>query len=207
MPEEILKECKISYWSYRVSLGYAGMGTGEEDDPGVLHGGRKMTGYKGTNKDMACTKGSGTFPYQLGLNRADQAKARSTGLHFTEDPFLVLNWYPLGSDNRYFLCEASGDINETNGEDSMACTELTIIRELTVKELAGHGMMFMLRHPLRGWGKKKDHAAGEKGTGRGFLCRLNRHCQRKASEGERKGWKFPGTAPGRKWNDYRSKAV
>lgn len=114
-----------------------------------------MTGYKGTNKDMACTKGSGTFPYQLGLNRADQAKARSTGLHFTEDPFLVLNWYPLGSDNRYFLCEASGDINETDGEDSMACTELTIIRELTVKELAGHGMMFMLRHPLRGWEKRK----------------------------------------------------
>lgn len=125
-----------------------------------------MKAYKATNKDMICSRGNGDFQYQFGLNRAETAKTRKSGLHFTEDPFLALDWYPLGCGNRYFLCEALGDISEEKSDNTMSCTELIIMEELSLKALAGHGMMYMIDHPLRSWVKtsrylnvKKEQAA------------------------------------------------
>ena len=44
--------------------------------------------------------------------------------------------------------EASGSIDE-DGYERIACTELTLIKELTLKEFAGYGMMYIVQHPLR----------------------------------------------------------
>ena len=46
------------------------------------------------------------------------------------------------------MVEAAGDINEDEFE-KIACTELTLIKELSVKELVGYGMMYMVQHPMR----------------------------------------------------------
>lgn len=114
-----------------------------------------MIVYKGMNPDMTCTKGKGAFRYKLGETvKEGCSKTARKGLHCTENPFLVLGWYGLGKGNRYFLCEASGSIDEDRGDDKIACTELTVKKELTVKELAGHGMMYMVSHPLRDWKQK-----------------------------------------------------
>lgn len=116
-----------------------------------------MTVYKGMNPDMTCTKGEGSFQYRLGETiREGYSKTARKGLHCTENPFLVLGWYGLGKGNRYFLCEAAGSIDEDLSDNKIACTELTVKRELTVKELAGHGMMYMVSHPLRDW-KQEGH--------------------------------------------------
>ena len=72
-----------------------------------------MIVFKGTNQDMTCTKGNGTFRYNLGETiKEEQSKTARKGLHCTENPFLVLDWYGLGRGNRYFLCEADGSIDE-----------------------------------------------------------------------------------------------
>lgn len=126
-----------------------------------------MIVFKGMDGDMNCTKGKGTFQYKLGGTvKEEYSKTASAGLHCTENPFLVLDWYGLGMGNRYFLCEASGSIDEDQSDSKIACTELTIKKELTVKELAGYGMMYMVSHPLRNWEKsgrmlelKKEKAA------------------------------------------------
>lgn len=111
-----------------------------------------MIVYKGMHRDMTCTLGRGSFQYRLGETvKEDRAKTANAGLHCTENPFQVLSWYRLGGDNRYFLCEAEGSIDEDESDDKIACTELTVVKELTVKELAGHGMMWMVNHPLRKW--------------------------------------------------------
>lgn len=116
-----------------------------------------MIVFKGTNQDMKCTKGNGTFRYNLGETiKEEQSKTARKGLHCTENPFLVLDWYGLGRGNRYFLCEAAGSIDEDKEDNKIACTELTVKKELTVKELAGYGMMYMVSHPLRSW-KKSGH--------------------------------------------------
>lgn len=112
-----------------------------------------MLAYKGFRSDLTCTFGSGTFQYQTGQTiKAEGSKAQHTGLHCAENPVECLRWYPLGNGNRYFLVEAAGSIDELGGIDTqLACTEMTLLKELSLKEFAGHAMMYMVKHPLRDW--------------------------------------------------------
>lgn len=118
-----------------------------------------MHAYKGVHKDITCTCGNGTFQHKLGETiREGSSKAQRTGLHCAENPLECLRWYPLGCGNRYFLVEASGSLDELGGDDTqIACTEMTLLKELSLKELAGHAMMYMVRHPLRAWEMERPH--------------------------------------------------
>lgn len=112
-----------------------------------------MLAYKGFREDLSCTYGTGRFQYQVGQKiTSDGSKAQRTGLHCAENPVECLRWYPLGENNRYFLVEAAGSIDELGGTDTqLACTEMTLVKELSLKEFAGHAMMYMVKHPLRTW--------------------------------------------------------
>lgn len=129
-----------------------------------------MLAYKGFHADLTCTWGKGTYQYELGKTiRESKSKCRNSGAHCAEDPLECLRWYPLGCGNRYFLVEASGSLDELGGDDTqLACTEITLVKELSIKELAGHAMMYMVKHPLRKWEKdmalcsvRKDRAEGQ----------------------------------------------
>lgn len=110
-----------------------------------------MKVYKATHGDMGCTRGKGTFQYQLGVPAvADMSHCGRTGLHACEYVLDCLGYYGLFSGNRYFLAEAEGDIAEDGQDTRIACTKLTLIRELSNKEIAGEAMAFMVRHPRRG---------------------------------------------------------
>lgn len=112
-----------------------------------------MLAYKGFKSDLTCTFGRGTFQYQTGQTiKSEGSKAQHTGLHCAENPVECLCWYPLGGGNRYFLVEAAGSIDELGGTDTqLACTEMTLLKELSLKEFAGHAMIYMVKHPLRAW--------------------------------------------------------
>lgn len=112
-----------------------------------------MLAYKGFKSDLTCTFGRGTFQYQTGQTiKSEGSKAQHTGLHCAENPVECLRWYPLGGGNRYFLVEAAGSIDELGGTDTqLACTEMTLLKELSLKEFAGHAMIYMVKHPLREW--------------------------------------------------------
>lgn len=111
-----------------------------------------MIAYKGFDADLQARWGSGTFQYEVGKTyEEERSKCASGGFHCAENPVDCLKWYPLGADNRYFLVEASGSLDETAGDSKIACTKITLLKELTTKELAGHAMMYMVKHPLREW--------------------------------------------------------
>lgn len=112
-----------------------------------------MLAYKGFKSDLTCTFGRGTFQYKEGQTiKEEDSKVQRTGLHCAENPVECLRWYPLGGGNRYFLVEAAGSIDELGGTDTqLACTEMTLLKELSLKEFAGHAMMYMVKHPLRDW--------------------------------------------------------
>lgn len=129
-----------------------------------------MKAYKGFHKDMTCTCGAGAYQYREGeTHREEKSKTQRTGMHCAENPLECLRWYPLGSGSRYFIVEASGSLDELGGEDTqIACTKMEILKELSIKELAGHAMMYMVRHPLRAWemeraciSVKRDRAEAE----------------------------------------------
>ena len=112
-----------------------------------------MRAYKGFKSDLTCTYGRGVYQYEIGVPvREDSSKCQSRGTHCAENPLECLRWYPLGKGNRYFIVEAEGSIDELGGTDTqLACTEITLVKELSIKELAGHAMMYMVQHPLREW--------------------------------------------------------
>lgn len=108
-----------------------------------------MLAYKGFTKELTATKGKGVFEFEVGPTYTEEAcKTVRNGFHCCENPFECLTYYPLNGSNRYFLVYAGGNIDEDESE-RIACTRLTLLKELTLKEFAGHGMTYMVQHPMR----------------------------------------------------------
>lgn len=96
-----------------------------------------MRVYKGFNKKIQAKHGKGTFQYEKGKTyKEEKSKTRSTGFHAAEYILDCLQWYPIDGKNKFFLCEAGGSIDEEDGCSMVVSTELTLIRELTLMEIA-----------------------------------------------------------------------
>lgn len=133
-----------------------------------------MIAYKGFTKDMTARLGSGRYQFEPGKTAVEESsKTVRSGFHCCENPFECLAYYPLGGGNRYWLVRAEGSIDEDEGE-RIACTELTPVQELSLKEFAGHGMMYMVKHPMRDGWKQDRHGlqvAGDRAeAGRGGIA-------------------------------------
>lgn len=111
-----------------------------------------MMAFKGLTADMVASMGSGRKVLDIGvIYREAASKTGERGWHCTENPFDCLRYFPLGCGNRHFRVEAGGSIDE-DGQNRISCTEITLLEELTLQKLAGYGMMYMIRHPMRqGW--------------------------------------------------------
>lgn len=117
-----------------------------------------MIVFKATHGDMTCTSGKGIFRYEIGVPAtADNAKCGNTGLHACEYVIDCTGYYALGKGNRFFKAVAEGDIAEDGKDTRIACTRLTLIQELTNRDIAREAMLYMAGHPMRdGWKKKSN---------------------------------------------------
>lgn len=106
-----------------------------------------MIVFKATDGNMTCR---GTFAYQLGVPAtAEKSKCADSGLHACEYVLDCTRYYSLGRENRYFKAKAEGDIAEDGCDTRIACTSLTLMRELTNYDIAKEAMLYMLHHPQR----------------------------------------------------------
>ena len=114
-----------------------------------------MIVFKATNNDMTCTMGQGTFQYELGVPAtAEKSKCGDTGLHACEYVLDCTGYYSLGRGNRFFKAKAEGDIAEDGTNTRIACTRLTLKKELDNRDIAREAMLYMVHHPRRdGWQK------------------------------------------------------
>lgn len=118
-----------------------------------------MIAYKGFNKDLVCTLGKGRFQYEIGKTyKEDNAKCASAGFHCVEEPIEVLSWYS-GTGARYCIVNAGGDINE-DGCERISCTEMTILKEVTLQQLGALECKWIQEHPER---KTSRHVLRNKG--------------------------------------------
>lgn len=116
-----------------------------------------MIAYKGFTKNLTATLGKGTFQYKEGETyEEERSKCFSGGFHCAEDPFDCFSYYGLGKGNRYFTVEAQGSLDEDGSDTKISCTRITILRELTLKEMGYHKLKYMILHPKREW-KKSGH--------------------------------------------------
>lgn len=121
-----------------------------------------MIAFKGFNSDLACTMGDGTYQYKIGSTYTENtARCAGCGFHCVEEPIEVLRWYG-GAGDRYCMVEAAGDIHE-DGEGRIACTELTVLKEVSLPELGILECRWILEHPGRENSRKvhRDAWAGD----------------------------------------------
>lgn len=109
-----------------------------------------MRAFKGMSPDMTARLGMGRFQFKVGETYEEKSsKTVRSGFHCCENPFECLSYYRLGID-RFFEVEAAGDIDEDDDE-RIACTKITIVKELTIGEFALEGMKYMINHPEHKW--------------------------------------------------------
>lgn len=107
-----------------------------------------MQCFKGFTSDLVATCGRGDMKFELHKTYIEkESKTVRTGFHCAEYPMDCLRFYPLRQGNRYFIVEAAGDIDDD--EKMVACTQLTIKSELTVKEMVQYSLLYIMRHHNR----------------------------------------------------------
>ena len=108
-----------------------------------------MIAFKGFTKELTARLGRGEYQFEIGKTAVEESsKTVRSGFHCCENPFECLAYYSLNGQNRFFMVEAAGSIDEDDGE-RIACTELTLIKELSVLEFAMEGMKYIIEHPER----------------------------------------------------------
>lgn len=121
-----------------------------------------MIAYKGFNKELACTMGKGIYRYEIGKTYIEEsAKCANTGFHCVEEPIEVLSWYS-SPNSRYCVVDAGGDVNE-DGDNRISCTEMKVLKEITLQQLGMHECKWIMDHPER---KCSKHVKKDKGEAR-----------------------------------------
>ena len=115
--------------------------------------------YKGFEPDLSCRG----YRFVMGKNVTPEANCASNGFHCAEDPLDCLSYYGDMNRSIYCLVQPGGDIDEDDRDSKIACTELTILRQLTRKEFFLHALAYMVDHPGR---KVSDKVQREHSTSR-----------------------------------------
>lgn len=87
----------------------------------------KIIAYKAMDKNMMC-RGK---QYEVGTTyRDDKADCCHSGMHACENPLDVLHYYPLKDSPRFFEVECGGNVDKSEEDSKLACTELTVKGEV-----------------------------------------------------------------------------
>ena len=87
----------------------------------------KIIAYKAMDKNMQC-RGK---QYEVGKTYTeDEADCCHAGMHACENPLDVLHYYPLRDSPRFFEVECGGNVDKSEEDSKLACTELTVKGEV-----------------------------------------------------------------------------
>lgn len=107
--------------------------------------------FKGFKHDLTCTMGKGVFQYEPGVwYKEDEAECAHTGFHATYNPLDVLEYYNR-EDDRYFVVELRGNIDEDAVNSRISAPEICLRKEITKEQLIVAGIKFMIKNPKLPW--------------------------------------------------------
>lgn len=110
-----------------------------------------MIVFKGFNKDLTCR---GYQFHSDKINITDKANCVANGFHAAENPLDCLSYYTNMDKSVYWICTALGDIDEDGNDSKISCTELALMKELTLGEFVRESLKYMQAHPLRPWNSR-----------------------------------------------------
>lgn len=92
----------------------------------------KIIAYKAMDKNMQC-RGK---QYEVGKTyHEDKADCCHAGMHACEEPLDVLHYYPLKDSPRFFEVECGGNVDKSEEDSKLACTELKVKGEVNFARL------------------------------------------------------------------------
>ncbi|SBV91169.1 conserved hypothetical protein [uncultured Eubacteriales bacterium] len=99
------------------------------------------------------------------MNVTEKANCRSNGFHCAENPLDCLTYYPNFSEAECWEVEAGGDIDEDDIDSKISCTEMRLIRRLSLRDFLEAALLYIVRHPFREWNGNviRDCGAAENG--------------------------------------------
>ena len=87
----------------------------------------KIIAYKAMDKNMQCR----SKQYEVGKTyHEDEDDCCHAGMHACENPLDVLHYYPLRGGPRFFEVECGGNVDKSEEDSKLACTELTVKGEV-----------------------------------------------------------------------------
>ena len=101
------------------------------------------------------------YQYQVGLNTCEDANCARNGFHAAEDPLDCLSYYSSFAGSEFWVCDAGGDVDEDGHDSRISCTELTIIKRLSLLEYVYTCLKYLADHPQR---KRNPRVMSGKGT-------------------------------------------
>lgn len=101
--------------------------------------------YKAFEPGFVCRGVRFKPPGEVNVERA--ANCVRNGWHCAENPADCLAYYPDVQKSVYCLVGIGGDIDEDATDSKIACTELTILRQLSLPDYFLHILVYMKKHP------------------------------------------------------------
>lgn len=122
-----------------------------------------MITYKGTDKDMKCYGG---FQYEIGKEYKDGGAIRcgSKGFHSCKAPLDVFSYFHPKDGSRFFVCEASGDVDEGTDDSKIASSKLSLKTELTIPALVKAQIEYVKSKTTTEHTNQKMSTAGDRGA-------------------------------------------
>lgn len=139
---------------------------------------KRVRAFKGFRKDLTCLG----FQFREDkVNRTEEANCVKNGFHCAENPLDCFRYYSDWRNSVYYEVDAGGDLDEDAVDSKISCTEMRLVRRLSLEQMLFEAAVYMVEHPKRRWNSgicretgtacngygvvrgKNPRAAGEKG--------------------------------------------
>ncbi len=129
---------------------------------------KKLTTYKGTDKDMKC---HGGFQYELGKMYTDDGAIRcgGRGFHSCKAPLDVFRYF-APNKSRYFACLMGGTVDEDTADSKIASSELELKAEIGIPGLVKAHIEYVKAHTTTEHTDHKQATAGDRGAATARAC-------------------------------------
>lgn len=125
-----------------------------------------MRAFKGFRNDLTC------LGYQFredAVNRTEEANCRQNGFHCAENPLDCLSYYGNWRKSVYYEVDAAGDLDEDAVDSKISCTEIRLVRRLSLEQLLLEAAAYMVEHPKRCWNSRVCRETGTAYDGFGVV--------------------------------------
>ena len=125
-----------------------------------------MKAFKGFHKNLTCLG----FQFREDMvNRTEEANCAQNGFHCAENPLDCFSYYPNWRNSVYYEVDATGDLDEDAVDSKISCTEMRLIRRLSLEQMLFEAAVYMVEHPKRRWNYRVSQETGTAWNGFGIV--------------------------------------